>query len=130
MVSERIFQTSRFILHSFATIILKMLSYTSASMMSSQPKFIIKAQKNKGFAPSSVIATFHVKSGNIAGCLEHCLENCRCQSFQICQNTKCQLCSSHKAENSSLLQNKDGCIYAMYEMKHSAKKFQVNIMPE
>ena len=53
----------------------------------------------------------------MADCLERCLANCRCQSFQICQNTKCQLCSSHKEENSSLLHDEDDCIYATYEMR-------------
>ncbi|CAB3983898.1 Hypothetical predicted protein [Paramuricea clavata] len=82
-------------------------------MFNSQPQLTIKAEKNKAFYESCHIGTFNIESGNIADCLEHCLENCRCQSFQICQNTKCQLCSSHKQENSSLLHEKKDCIYAI-----------------
>ena len=113
---------------SLAAIILKVLSYTSASMINSQSKFIIKAEKNKAFNESYVFATFDVESGNIADCLERCVQNCRCQSFQICQDTKCELCSSHKAENASLLQNRHGCVYAMYEMKHSKEDFKVKFI--
>ncbi len=85
----------------------------------------LKAENNKAFNGSCLFATFKIKSGNLADCLEHCLENCRCQSFQICHGTKCQLCSSHKEENSSLLHDKDGCVYATCEIRQSTKKFQV-----
>ncbi|CAB4024801.1 Hypothetical predicted protein [Paramuricea clavata] len=102
---------------SLAAIILATLSYSNASLFNSQPQFTIKAEKNKAFDESCLIGTFNIESGNIADRLEHCLENCRCQSFQICQDTKCQLCSSHKQENSSLLHEKKDCIYAMYEMR-------------
>ena len=106
-------------------IILAVLSYTKASIVNSQPQITLKAEKNKAFNGSCLFATFNIESGNIADCLEHCLKNCRCQSFQICHETKCQLCSSHKEENSSLLHDKDGCVYATYEIRHSTKKFQV-----
>ncbi len=115
------------ILYSQATaIILAILSYTLASIVNNQPQITLKAEKNRAFDESCLFATFNVKSGNIADCLEHCLENCRCQSFQICHETKCQLCSSHKEENSSLLHDKDGCVYATYEMRQSTKTFQVS----
>ncbi len=94
-------------------------------MLNSQPRFILKAEKNKAFNGSYLFATFNIKSGNIADCLEHCLEHCRCQSFQICHETKCQLCSSHKEENSSLLRDEDGCVYATYELR---EKFEVTVL--
>ena len=97
-------------------------------MFNSQPPITLKAENNKAFNRSCLFATFKITSGSIADCLEHCLEDCRCQSFQICQNTKCQLCSSHKEENSSLLHEKDGCIYATYEIRHLTKKFQVMLL--
>ncbi|CAB4022987.1 Hypothetical predicted protein, partial [Paramuricea clavata] len=97
-------------------IILATLSYTLA--FNSQPQLTIKAVKNKTFDDFYIIGqTFD--TGNIADCLEHCLEDCLCQSFQICGGTKCQLCSSHKEENSSLLHDNDTCIYAMYEMRNA-----------
>ncbi len=102
-----------------------MLSYVNASIFNSQPQITLKAENKKAFNGSCLFATFNIKSGNIPDCLEHCLENCRCQSFQICHETKCQLCSSHKEENSSLLHDKDGCVYATYEIRHSTKNFQV-----
>ena len=104
------------ILSSLAIIILAIQS--DLSMSHSRSPFIIKTEKNKAADESSLFATFNIKTGNIAECLGRCLENCRCQSFQICQNTKCQLCSSHKEENSSLLHDEDGgCVYATYEMR-------------
>jgi hypothetical protein len=93
-----------FTLYSLAAIILATLSYTcNASMFNSQPQFTIKTVKHKAFDNSCLVETLKIKSGNIADCLE----NCRCQSFQICDKTKCQLCSSHKKENSSLLHDKN-----------------------
>ncbi|CAB4025054.1 Hypothetical predicted protein, partial [Paramuricea clavata] len=101
-----------------AAIILATLSYTLA--LNSQPQLTIKAVKNKKFDDFHIIGkTFD--TGNIVDCLEHCLEDCRCQSFQICGGTKCQLCSSHKEESGSLLHDNDTCIYAMYEMRNSQK---------
>ncbi|CAB4007280.1 Hypothetical predicted protein [Paramuricea clavata] len=96
-------------------------------MFNSQPQFTIKAEKNKVFDESCHIGTFNIGSGNIADCLEHCLESCRCQSFQICNKTKCQLCSSHKKEKSSLLHDKDDCVYATYEVRHLTGHFQNSI---
>ncbi|CAB4018970.1 Sphingomyelinase phosphodiesterase D, partial [Paramuricea clavata] len=94
-------------------------------MFNSHPQFTIKAVKHKAFDNSCLVETFKIKSGNIADCLEHCLENCRCQSFQICGETKCrQLCSGHKNENSSLLHDKDDCIYATYEVRDLTESFQ------
>ena len=101
------------------------MSFNKALMLNSQPPFTIKAEKSKAADESCLFATFNTKTGNIADCLERCLENCRCQSFQICQNTKCQLCSSHKEENNSLLHDEDGCIYATYEMRNYTETVQV-----
>ena len=101
------------------------VSCTNATMFQSQPQFTIKAEKDKAFNKSCLFATFNIESGNIADCLEHCLENCRCQSFQICQDTKCQLCSSHKEDIRSLVYKKDGCVYATYEMRHLPEAFPV-----
>ena len=108
-----------------AAIILAVLSYTMALNFNNQPQITLKAEKNKAFNGSCLFSTFNIKSGKIADCLEHCLENCRCQSFQICHETECQLCSSHKEENSSLLHDEDGCVYATYEIRQSTKTFQV-----
>jgi hypothetical protein len=109
-----------------AVILTTQLAHVEASMFNSQPKFILKAENNKAFdVNSSLVKTFDIQSENIAECLEQCLQDCRCQSFQICQNTKCQLCSSHKEENSSLLHDEDGCVYATYEMRQPTKTFKV-----
>ena len=107
------------------TFMLATLFYTKASALNREPKIILKAENNKAFGNSSLVKTFDIKSGNIAECLEQCLQDCRCQSFQICQNTKCQLCSSHKEENSSLLHDEDGCVYATYEMRQPTRAIQV-----
>ncbi len=106
-------------------IILAILSITMASVFNNQPQITLKAEKNKAFNGSCLCATFNIENGNIADCLEHCLENCHFQSFQICHETECQLCSSHREENSSLLHDEDGCVYATYEIRHSTQTFQV-----
>ncbi len=41
----------------------------------------------------------NITDSSIPKCLQHCLLNCMCLSFQICGNT-CQLCSSTKKLNS------------------------------
>ena len=120
--------TRKYFIHFFYSVvvlILVTLSSNTVSSFSSQPQLFIKAEKNKAADESCLFTTFNINNGNMADCLERCLENCRCQSFQICQNTKCQLCSSHKEENSSLLHGKDGCIYATYEMRHLTETVQV-----
>ena len=44
-------------------------------------------------------------------CLEHCVKNCLCLSFQICDDTtKCQLCSSNKYLKPHAMQASQGCI--------------------
>ena len=101
------------------------LSCTESSIFNDQPKFILKAENNKAFGSYSLVKTFNIESGNIAECLEHCLQDCQCQSFQICQNTKCQLCASHKEANSSLLHEKGSCVYVTYKMQQSTTTFQV-----
>ena len=91
----------------------------------SQPAQItIKAERKKAFNISSAyhIETSYVK--NDANCLERCLQNCRCQSFQICERTKCQLCSSHKDNNLTLHDDED-CVYATYEMRNPIGNVEV-----
>ena len=99
---------------SITAITLATLSSYKTSFINSEPQVTLQAQSNKAFDKSCLIETFKITSGNIAECLEHCLENCRCQSFQICNNTKCQLCSSNKEDNGSLLHDNVDCIYAVY----------------
>ena len=120
-----LYNQNKFLFHSLMAIILTTISHTNASLINSQPQFAIKAEKDKACGKSCLFATFNISSGNIADCLGRCLENCRCKSFQICQNSKCQLSSSHKVENSLLLHYKDGCIYVTYEMTNWTETFQV-----
>ena len=111
---------------SFMATILVSLPHIKVSMFTNQPQFIVKAEANKAFDKFCLIGTF--STGDIADCLQHCLQDCRCQSFQICQNTKCHLCSSHKEENSSLLHERNGCTYAMYEGRPWKQTLQVKSM--
>ncbi|XP_028410792.1 uncharacterized protein LOC114533471 [Dendronephthya gigantea] len=108
---------------SLVTVMLSTLAHTT-SMFNGEPQLTIKAERNKAFDESCLIKKFEINKENIADCLSHCLEDCRCQSFQICQNTECQLCSSHKEENSSLLHDQDGCVYAVYDLRHLMDVFQ------
>ena len=117
-----------FVSHSLIVAMLATQSYPNAFVFNGQPQFTIKADKNKAFNESFLIGNFTITNGNIADCLERCLEDCRCQSFQVCENTKCQLCSSHKEENSSLLYDNNRCVYATYEIKNLFEMFQVYII--
>ena len=100
----------------FAFILTLQRHVVYASGLANQLQFTLELENNKEFDKEfCLVKSFEVETGNIANCLEHCLEDCRCESFQVCQNTKCQLCSSHKEGNSSLLRDKDGCLYATYE---------------
>jgi hypothetical protein len=54
-------------------IILATLSSINVSMFSSQPQISIKVERNKEFNESCLFATFKIKTGNIADCLEHAL---------------------------------------------------------
>ena len=48
----------------------------------------------------------------LENCLAHCLKDCLCLSFQICNNNgdpQCQLCSSNKYLNPSSLKQSEGC---------------------
>ncbi|XP_028408168.1 delta and Notch-like epidermal growth factor-related receptor isoform X2 [Dendronephthya gigantea] len=96
----------------------------SASMFKSQPQFSMTVDNNKAFDQSFSLGKYMIVNGGIAECLEHCLEDCRCQSFQVCQNTQCQLFSSHKDENSSLLHEEKGCVYVTYQMRDLVQTFQ------
>ena len=59
--------------HSLTAIILATLSSINVSMFSSQPQISIKVERNKEFNESCLFATFKIKTGNIADCLEHAL---------------------------------------------------------
>lgn len=103
------------------------LSYTNAAMFNGQSQFVIKAEKNKAFDDACLIGTFIIEDGHIADCLEHCLENCLCQSFQICENLRCQLCSSNKQENNSLLYSNHSCVYVTYEIQQMETNNQLTV---
>ena len=48
----------------------------------------------------------------LENCLAHCLKDCLCLSFQICNNNddpQCQLCSSNKYIKPLSLKQSDGC---------------------
>ena len=48
----------------------------------------------------------------LENCLAHCLKDCLCLSFQICNNNghpQCQLCSSNKYLNPLSLKRSEGC---------------------
>ena len=52
---------------------------------------------------------------SVAKCLENCIMNCACLSFQICGDT-CQLCSSTKALSSpTSVQYREGCTRFEFE---------------
>ena len=47
---------------------------------------------------------------NMDRCLAACLEDCRCMSFQICNDQICQLCSTNKDLDPSALRKAEGCM--------------------
>ena len=57
-------------------------------------------------------------------CLAKCLEDCKCLSFQICDNDKiCQLCSSNREQNEESLQLGKGCTSFVF---HREQPLQVS----
>ena len=59
----------------------------------------------------------NITDTTVSKCLEDCLMNCMCLSFQICDNT-CQLCSSTKELSSaSAIRHVEGCTQFEFE-KH------------
>ena len=52
-------------------------------------------------------------------CLQHCISDCLCQSFQICENT-CELCSTTKRLTPDAVQEKIGCNRFEFENRNDA----------
>jgi hypothetical protein len=49
-------------------------------------------------------------------CLQHCLADCICMSFQICNSPDCQLSSAHQyLDTNTALQDSEGCHYQDFE---------------
>ena len=47
-------------------------------------------------------------------CLERCLEECLCKSFQVCSG-ECELSSIEKDEDASAFRTRLGCVYYKLE---------------
>ena len=118
-------QSYLFPFHSLMVIALETLAYIHATVFDGQPQFTIKAERNKMLNDSYTIAEFVINDGNIAHCLEHCIKECKCQSFQICSSRICKLCSKHKKENNLVLHDEKNCTYFTYEMPNRTETIQV-----
>ena len=55
-------------------------------------------------------------------CFAKCLQDCKCLSFQICDNDKiCQLCSSNREQNEESLQLGKGCTSFVFGKEQSLR---------
>ena len=57
----------------------------------------------------------NITNSTPTNCLESCLEQCRCLSFQMCKNTECQLCSSTMELKTPSTRPTKDCIYLDFE---------------
>ena len=72
-----------------------------------QAELFLEKDKNKALHGLSIQNVSTIK---IDDCLAHCLKNCLCLSFQICDDAlQCQLCSSNKYISPWLLKQSKGC---------------------
>ena len=86
---------------------------------------IIHSHHNKILVGHSYRNISHVDQTK---CLEHCLKDCLCRSFQICPaDQHCQL-SNYSAEfDSRLLQDSQGCDYSDFEYHGTAEVTQYTV---
>ena len=91
----------------------------SRVFVESQNQFTINSEKDKAMDENYVFKTLVMDRKIIDYCLEQCLQDCLCMSFQICHMTECQLCSSNKYKDPSALQSKKGCTNFVFENKRS-----------
>ena len=57
-------------------------------------------------------------------CLAMCLQDCRCMSFQICENQGCQLCSTDTDISPSAFKKAEGCTY--FSFRHDLERVSSN----
>ena len=70
-------------------------------------KLVVQGEVNKAMYGHSFI---NISGMTMANCLEHCLANCLCLSFQICGHTsECQLCTANKYSNPHAMRQFEGC---------------------
>ena len=82
-------------------------------------KVTVNRYKNKvlvGYSYRNITSLNHKK------CLEFCLADCRCLSFQICAASQdCQLSSSTKLVNRSAFQDSEHCDYMDFQYEDTTK---------
>ncbi|XP_046850237.1 neurogenic locus Notch protein-like [Xenia sp. Carnegie-2017] len=63
---------------------------------------------------------------NVSNCLQECLGECRCVSFQMCQTNNCQLCSGGDVGN---LMNQSGCSYFTMKKVQFSQQREESCLP-
>ena len=70
-------------------------------------KLMVQGEVNRTMYGHSFL---NISGMTMANCLEHCLANCLCLSFQICGHTsECQLCTANKYSNPHAMRQFEGC---------------------
>ena len=77
-----------------------------------QQMFNVKFRQDKALYGHSLV---NITNTNMEECMGKCLENCLCQSFQLCNEIECQLCSSKHELIPSALRERQGCMYYDFE---------------
>ncbi|XP_028391151.1 sushi, von Willebrand factor type A, EGF and pentraxin domain-containing protein 1-like [Dendronephthya gigantea] len=79
----------------------------------------ITSDKNKALQGHCDI--FNTTTANIGKCLQLCLGNCSCKSFQLCHlydgKTECQLCSSDKHSHPAAMTDNENCSTYNFEIE-------------
>ena len=69
-----------------------------------QTNFNIDVEENRAIDGYSLV---NISGIPISQCLEHCVQNCLCMSFDMCNNDKCYLRSSNRKLSKVIVLN--GC---------------------
>ena len=91
--------------------------------------YLIKSDKNKALHGHCDI--FNTTTTNIGKCLQLCLGNCLCKSFQLChlndEKTECHLCSSDKYLHPAAMKDNENCSTYNIDIQRKVNELAVEI---
>ena len=82
-----------------------------------QNDYQIQSDKNKVLDGHCIIS--NATTTRIGQCLQLCLANCLCKSFQLCHQTECHLCSSNKYLHPAAMKYNENCSTFNFEREVS-----------
>ena len=83
-------------------------------------EFMLTSHENKALHGFSFV---NMTGTTMNNCLERCLADCLCMSFQMCDNKECQLCASNRHLNATAMHERKGCVNYDFDSKGITKVF-------